>query len=77
MWGTEVEKAAFAKLLPLFYGSQEERNYAKGIKTIKKLAEVGYVPAICELGLAYFDHLGVRRNYQESFNCFMLAAQEG
>lgn len=77
MWGTETEKAAFAVLYPLFYGSQEERDYAKGIKPIKKLAEGGYVPAICELGLAYFDHLGVHRNYKESFKYYMIAAQEG
>lgn len=76
MWGTESEKAAFTKLFPLFYGSQEERDYAKGIKTIKKLAEVGYFPALCELGLAYFDHLGVRRNYNESFKYYLMAAQE-
>ena len=77
MWGSEAEKAAFAVLYPLFYGSQEERDYAKGIKPIKKLAEGGYVPAIFELGLAYFDHLGVRRNYKESFKYYMIAAQEG
>ncbi|MEQ8237118.1 MAG: hypothetical protein ABRQ23_10085 [Syntrophomonadaceae bacterium] len=58
-WGSEAERAGFASLYPLFYGSQEERKYAKGIKKIKKLAECGYVPAICELGIANFDHLGV------------------
>lgn len=77
MWGTEAEKAMFAVLYPLFYGSQEERNYAKGIKTIKKLADGGYVPAICELAIAYYDHLGVNRNYKESFRYFMIAAREG
>jgi len=77
MWGTEAEKAMFANLYPLFYGSQEERDYAKGIKAIKKLAEGGYVPAICALGIAYYDHLGVRRNYKEAFKCYMRAAQEG
>jgi hypothetical protein len=77
MWGTEAEKVEFAKLYPLFYGSQEERDYAKGIKTIKNLAKGGYVPAIYELGWAYFDHLGVRRNYKESFKYYMIAAQEG
>lgn len=77
MWGTEGEKTEFARLYPLFYGSQEERDYAKGIKTIKKLADKGYVPAICELGMAYFDHLGVRRNYKESFKYDMMAARKG
>lgn len=77
MWGTEAEKIEFARLYPLFYGSHEERNYAKGIKMIKKLADSGYVPAVCELGIAYFDHLGVRRNYNEAFNFYMMAAIEG
>ncbi|MBP2638929.1 MAG: hypothetical protein H6Q72_4836 [Firmicutes bacterium] len=77
MWGTEAEKIEFAGLYPLFYGNQEERNYAKGIKPIKKLSDNGYVPAVCELGIAYFDHLGVRRNYIEAFKFYMIAAQEG
>jgi len=77
MWGSEAERAAFAGSYPWFYGSQEERNYAKGIKKIKKLAECGYVPAICELGIAYFDYLGVRRDYKESFKYYMMAAQAG
>ena len=75
MWGSETEQMTFAELYPLFYGSQEERNYAKGIKVIKKLADNGYIPAICELGIAYFDHLGVRRNYIESIKFYMAAAQ--
>jgi len=53
MWGSEQEKRAFGLLYPLFYGSMEERNYAKAIKPIKKLAADGYVPAIFMLGLAY------------------------
>ena len=74
MWGSETEKKEYGALFPLFYGSQEERNYAKGIKAIKKLAAGGYVPAICELGIAYYDHLGVHRNYSESFRFYMEAA---
>jgi hypothetical protein len=77
MWGSEAEKKQFAVLFPLFYGSQAERDYAKGIKIIKKLAANGYVPAICELGLAYFDHLGVRRNYKESFRYYGESALKG
>ncbi len=77
MWGVQAEKTEFARLYPLFYGTQDERNYAKGIKTIKKLADNGFVPAIGELGIAYFDHLGVRRNYNESFKFYMVAAEEG
>ncbi|MDK9712118.1 tetratricopeptide repeat protein [Acidaminobacter sp.] len=77
MWGTEAERMAFAAVYPLFYGSSEERNYAKGIKTIKKLAENSYAPAFCALGIAYFDHMGVRRDYVESFNCYMSAAEQG
>lgn len=77
MWGSEQEKKEFGILYPLFYGSQEERNYAKAIKVIKKLAGKGYVPAICALGIAYFDHLGVRRNYQEAFRLYMEAALKG
>jgi len=77
MWGSETERAGFAELYPLFYGTQEERNYAKGIKKMKKLAECLYIPAICELGMAYFDHLGVRRDYKQSFKNYMLAAREG
>lgn len=77
MWGSEAEKAAFAGLYPLFYGSQEERNYSKGIKKIKKLAQSGYTPAICALGIAYFDHQGVRKDYKMSFKYYRMAAREG
>lgn len=77
MWGPETEKMEFAILYPLFYGTQEERSYEKGIKKIMKLADHGYVPAICELGNAFFDHLGVRRDYKEAFKFYTMAAQEG
>jgi hypothetical protein len=78
MWGTDQEKKDFGMLYPLFYGgSQEERNYAKGIKVVKRLAGNGYVPALCQLGIAYFDHLGVRRNYNEAFRLYLAAAEEG
>lgn len=77
MWGTDQEKKEFGMLYSLFYGSQEERNYAKAIKIIKKLAGKAYVPAICALGIAYFDHLGVRRNYDEAFHQYMEAALKG
>lgn|GEM_PF-2006128 len=76
MWGTVAEKKAFAALYPLFYGSSEERNYAKGINSIRKLAGYGYAPALCALGIAYFDHLGVRRDYAEAFNCYRRAAEQ-
>lgn len=75
MWGTSTEKTSFSKLYPLFYGSREERNYTKGIKTIKTLAASGYIPAIFQLGQSYFDHLGVHRNYKVSFNYYSLAAE--
>ena len=74
MWGSETEKKEFGALFPLFYGSREERNYGKGIKSVKKLAAGGYVPAVCQLGIAYFDHLGVHRNYSEAFRFYMEAA---
>lgn len=77
MWGTAEEKKAFAALYPFFYGSQEVRDAGKGIRTIKKLAEQGYVPGICELGIAYFDHQGVRRDYGESFRQYLHAAEAG
>ena len=77
MWGTDAEKAKFAELYPYFYGKQDERNYAKGIKTIRSLAENGFVPAIFELGIAYFDHKGVRRDYKEAFRYDMMAAEKG
>ena len=54
MWGNDQEKKDFGMLYQLFYGSQEERNYAKGIKIVKRLAGNGYVPAICQLGIAFF-----------------------
>jgi hypothetical protein len=37
MWGSDKEKKEFGILYPLFYDSQEERNYVKAIKVIKKL----------------------------------------
>jgi len=77
MWGTEAEKKAFGAVYPLFYGNSEERSYAKGIKTIKRLADNGYAPALCALGIAYFDHMGVRRDYVESFKCYRSAAEQG
>lgn len=77
MWGTDSQKQEFGLLYPLFNGSQEKRNYAKGIQTVKRLAGDGYVPAICQLGQAYFDHLGVRRSYPEAFRLYLQAAQAG
>ncbi|MEQ8199146.1 MAG: tetratricopeptide repeat protein [Clostridiaceae bacterium] len=77
MWGTEEQMQEFASLYPMFYGQHEERNYAKAIKVIKKLAKDGYVPAICTLGIAYYDHLGVHRNYNEAFRLYMEAALKG
>ena len=77
MWGTELEKSEFGKIYPLFYGRPDERNYTQGIKVVKSLARKGYVPAIYQLGLAYFDHLGVHRNYIEAFRMYLAAANEG
>lgn len=77
MWGTDLMKKEFGEIYHLFYGKQQERNYAKGIKVVTRLAGNGYVPAICQLGIAYFDHLGVHRNYYESFRMHMEAAKEG
>ncbi|NLE94965.1 MAG: sel1 repeat family protein [Dehalococcoidia bacterium] len=77
MWGTEEEKRVFGELYPLFNGKSDERDYARGIKVIRRLAATGYVPAVFELGLAYFDHLGVHRDYKESFRLYLLAANEG
>ena len=77
MWGTEEEKKTFGELYPYFNGKQEERNHAKGIRGIVKPAANGYVPAIFQLGLAYFDHLGVHRNYKESFRLYLAVANEG
>jgi TPR repeat protein len=77
MWGSEQEKREFGALYLFFYGHAEERNYAKAIKSIKKLAEGGYVPAICTLGLAYYDHKGVRKNLKTAFELFLWAAKAG
>jgi hypothetical protein len=77
LWGTDQEKKVFGEIYRLFYGKQEERNYAKGIKVVKRLASNGYVPAVFQLGVAYFDHLGVHRNYNEAFRLYMEAAKEG
>jgi TPR repeat protein len=77
MWGTDQEKKDFGMLYPLFYGNQEERNCAKAIKAVKRLSGNGYVPAICQLGIAYFDHLGVHRDYSEAFQLYLEAAKEG
>ncbi len=74
MWGSEMDKAEFAALYPWFNGTQEERNLSQGIRQIKKMAASGYVPAVYQLGLAYMDHLGVRRDYSESFRLYMMAA---
>jgi hypothetical protein len=76
LWGTDQEKKVFGEIYRLFYGKQEERNYAKGIKVVKRLASNGYVPAVFQLGVAYFDHLGVHRNYNEAFRLYMEAAKE-
>ena len=77
MWGSELEKKEFGLLYPYFHGKEDERNVAKGIKKLRKLAEGGYIPAVCQLGICYFDHLGVRRNYQECFRLYLIAANEG
>ncbi|MCR3957032.1 MAG: sel1 repeat family protein [Gudongella sp.] len=77
MWGTDTERIEFARLYTLYYGTSEERNPAKGIKIIKELAESGYPPAVFQLGLCYFDNLGVKRNYNESFRLYLQAAEEG
>lgn len=77
MWGSESEKREFGMLYPFFNGSQEERSASKGILAIKRLAGNGYVPAILQLGQAYFDHLGVRRSYPEAFRLYLQAAQAG
>lgn len=77
MWGSKLEKKDFGLLYPYFHGNEEDRNFANGIKKMKKLVDAGYVPAICQLAIAYYDHLGVRRNYKESFRYHMIAAKEG
>jgi TPR repeat protein len=77
MWGSDQQKREFGLLYPLFHGSQEERNYAKAIKVIKKCAETGYVPALCALGYAYFDGKGVRKDFKTSLDCYLRAAHEG
>lgn len=75
MWGSEADKARFGALYPLFEGPTAGRDHGRGIKTIQQLAGAGYVPAIFTLGMAYFDHRGVHRNYRESFRLYMIAAQ--
>ena len=77
MWGSDLEKREFGRLYPLFNGSQGERSPARGIQAVKRLAGNGYVPAIFQLGQAYFDHLGVRRSYPEAFRLYLQAAQAG
>lgn len=77
MWGSVNEKQEFGLLYLYFYGTSEERNYGKAIKTIKKLAINGYIPAIFTLGFASeFGH-GIRKNDKMAFENYMRAAEEG
>ena len=78
MWGSEIEKGEFAKLYPLFYGSQQERDYRKLFKESASLVKKGYAPAMCTVGGMYSNSgFNVRRDYRESFRLFMESALKG
>jgi hypothetical protein len=57
-------------------GESVKKIPTKAFELIKEVAELGYAPAIEELGYAYLNGLGIAPNIEEALRLFHLAAQQ-
>ena len=58
------------------YGWGVEQNFAKAIKTYKKLHKKGFKLATFVLGLKYRDGIGVRKNSRTALNYIKIATED-
>ncbi len=57
-------------------GDGVRRNKDLGFSMVEKAADMGYIPAVCDLGYLYYAGRGTTRNLEKAFELFMKAANE-
>jgi len=60
-----------------FYYDFVENNFYKAVEFFSKSADLGFIPAIFNLGQCYFRGEGVRQNYETAIQYWIKAADEG
>ena len=72
-----IEKKIAEELLVQARAKQKAENSIGAVSLLQRAADMGNAEAQDALGVCYFRQLGVERDYEKAFNCFMLAAEQG
>ncbi len=70
------QEILFGRLFPLLVNQHDSAIRKKGLQQLRQLAEEGFAPAQFSLGIAYIDHIGVQRDYQQAFEYISQAARQ-
>lgn len=77
MWGTDEERRDFGRIWVLWNGSPHDRDRARGLGTLRKLADHGYTPAVYGLAAAHHWGDGVKTDVRTAWKLYLAAANEG
>lgn len=73
----QQSKDSVSYAISLINGYKGRIDYSEGLRILKKYAVLGDVNALNGLGICYSRGIGIMKNEEASYSCFMEAAQQG
>ncbi len=76
MWGSEKERRELGLLWVLWHGEKPRRDRKRGLAELRRLAELGYAPAVCGLAAAYHSGEAVTQDVSAAWRLYQQAAED-